>query len=68
MLYMVTVLIQRKTQTEPAGVLEVQVTAEIKASSWGEAVDRATEDVLEDHIKGGLVGSKIVSVLAIAQG
>jgi L-alanine-DL-glutamate epimerase-like enolase superfamily enzyme len=62
MYYVATVTIYRRSGTEPAGVTTVEVTTEVEASNWGEAANKATENVLDDHIHGGLVGSRIFSV------
>lgn len=66
MLYLVTVLVTRSRAKDirPAGVTEIRVVREVMAQSWSDAVDQATETLLDDlrPVLGGLTGTRLVSV------
>ena len=68
MLYIVTVTVHRNTEIEPAGVFEVDVTAEYQAASWEDAVAQATDEILDNllPLTGSLIGCTITSVQARA--
>ncbi len=48
MIYRVTVTVQRKNDYPPEGVTGIEVTRNVQAAAWDEAVDQATLEILAD--------------------